>query len=172
MNKEIITEFETTLSEFITTLSSFSQEQFNTHPFEGSWTAGQVGEHVRKSLKRGVVLLTTNTKPSERPPDQLIEEIKNLFLNFSTKIKSPEFIIPAEMNYNKDILIQELSGAKEIGKVAKPLDLSELCLSFAFPVLGHLTRLEIIHFYTYHTQRHIHQLKNIAEKLRDQINMH
>ena len=124
-----------------------------------------MGEHVRKSLKGGAVLLTTNTKPSERPPGQFIENIKNTFLNFSIKMNSPEFIIPTEMIYNKDILIEKLSSAKEISEVAKTLDLSELCMGFAFPVLGHLTRLEIIHFYTYHIQRHDHQLENIAKKL-------
>ena len=67
MSKEIISEFEVALSEFISILSSFSHEQLNIHPEQNSWTAGQVGEHIRKSLKRGVVLLTTETKPADRP---------------------------------------------------------------------------------------------------------
>ena len=171
MNKEIISKFEGTLNEFISILSSFSQEQFNRHPQENSCTAGQVAEHIRKSLKRGVVLLTDNTKPADRSADQMMETIKNIFSDFSRKLNSPDFIIPADMYYNKDILLHELSKAKEIGTIAKTLDLSELCMAFAFPVLGHLTRLEIIYFYTYHIKRHIHQLKRIAEKLQQRISV-
>lgn len=171
MNKEIISEFEATLNEFITTLSSLSQEQFNIHPAENSWTAGQVAEHIRKSLKRGVVLLTSETKPAERPADKLVETIKNIFTDFSRKLNSPDFIIPADMNYDKEILIHELSKAKEIGEISRTLDLSELCTAFAFPVLGNLTRLEVLNFYAYHIKRHIHQLKGIVEKLQEKINI-
>ena len=165
MNKEIISEFEATLNEFLTILSSFSQQEFNTHPSPNSWTAGQVAEHIRKSLNGGVVLLTTDTKPANRPPHQLVEIIQKVFTDFSQRLNSPDFIIPADIIYNKVILLQELSAAKEIGTIAKPLDLSELCMAFPFPVFGHLTRLEIIHFFTYHIKRHIWQLKNIADKL-------
>ena len=171
MNKEIISEFEAALNEFITILSSFSQQQFNIHPEENSWTAGQVAEHIRKSLKRGDVLLTVDTKPADRPADQFVGNIKSVFTDFSRKLSSPEFIIPADIDYDKNILIQELSNAKKIAEVAQNLDLSELCTAFAFPVLGNLTRLEVLYFYIYHIKRHIHQLKGIAEKLRQPINV-
>ena len=171
MNKEIIFEFESSLNEFISLLSSFSEEHFNTHPSQNSWTAGQVGEHIRQSLKRGNVLLTTTTKAAERPADQFVENIMAVMLDFSRKQTSPEFIIPADMHYDKSILVHELSKARQIGEIAKKTDLSELCMAFAFPVLGHLTRLEAIHFYTAHIKRHIHQLKAIAEKLGESVGL-
>jgi hypothetical protein len=68
-------------------------------------------------------------------------------------------------------LIKELSNAKKIAEVAHSLDLSELCTAFAFPVLGKLTRLEVLNFYTYHIKRHIRQLKGTSEKLWEQINV-
>lgn len=171
MNKEIISEFELTLDEFISLLSDFSEEQFNRHPSQNSWTVGQVGEHIRQSLKRGVVLLTTHTKPADRPSAQLVENIKSVMLDFSRKLDSPEFIIPSDIHYNKNILLHELSKAKEIGAVARTLDLSDLCMAFAFPVLGHLTRLEVMHFYTSHIKRHIHQVNGIEEKLKEQASV-
>src|SRR5687768_3196983 len=112
MNKEIISEFEATLEAFITLLSSFSEEQFNTHPSQGSWTAGQVGEHIHQSLRGGGQLLTTNTKPPERPADQFVEDIRSVMLDFSKKLNSPEFIIPPDIHYNKNILLHELSKAR------------------------------------------------------------
>jgi hypothetical protein len=172
MSKEIISEFEVALNEFISVLSCFSQEQFNIHPKQNSWTAGQVGEHIRKSLKRGVVLLASETKPAHRPADQLVETIKNIFTDFSKKLNSPDFIIPTDMHYDKEILIHELSQAKEIGVISRTLELSELCTAFAFPVLGNLTRLEVLNFYTYHIQRHIYQLNGISKKLGECSKIH
>ena len=171
MAKEIISEFESSLNEFISLLFCFSEEQFNIHPSQNSWTAGQVGEHIRQSLKKGDFLLTTNTSPAERPADQFVGEIRSVMLDFSRKLSSPEFIIPSDIHYNKNILLHELSKARQIGAVAETLDLSELCMGFAFPVLGYLTRLEVLHFYTAHIKRHIHQLNGIAEKLKEQTSV-
>ena len=165
MADEIIRELDATLTELIYVLSSFDEGELNIVPFEGSWTAGQVGEHLRKSYD-GIGTLCLKTKQTERAPDQFVGEIKKTFLDFSTKLKSPDFIIPDNKLYDKKELInsiETLSG--QIRRVANTIDLSVTCVGFAFPVLGYLTTLEIIHFITYHTQRHIHQLKKIYQKV-------
>ena len=46
MKETPIQEFEETTFDLGKVLSSFSQEEFNKIPFEGSWTAGQVAEHL------------------------------------------------------------------------------------------------------------------------------
>ena len=53
----------------------------------------------------------------------------------------------------------------KIREAAKTLKMSEICSAFSFPLYGELTRLGFMWFIVYHTQRHIHQLKNIAQKL-------
>ena len=40
-------EIEQSVDNFIDTLSKFNDEQVNTIPFAGSWTAGQVADHLR-----------------------------------------------------------------------------------------------------------------------------
>lgn len=103
---------------------------------------------------------------TQRPFDQFVEEIRTSFLNFKTKMKSPEFVIPKIREYQKDRLMQSLETIKEkIIKVIDEKNLTETCTSFEVPVLGYLTRWESLHFILYHTQRHIFQLKNILEKL-------
>lgn len=165
-NQEIITAFENAASELIKMLSSFSEVQFNKIPFEGSWTAAQVGEHLRKSYNGIPQTLTGTSKQTERDPRQFIEPIKTTFLNFNTKLQSPDFIIPEQKQYKKDELIHSLEAIlKEIIKTLPALDMNATCTSFSFPVLGELTGVEIVHFITYHTQRHIHQLKNIKQKI-------
>ena len=49
--KELLKQFEETEREFYNVLASFTQEQLNESPFEGSWTAAQVADHMLKSKK-------------------------------------------------------------------------------------------------------------------------
>ena len=100
-----------------------------------------------------------------REPDEMIDKIKADFLNFEKEMKSPDFIVPEDEVYNKKELIDSLEKIKtEISKTAQNSDLTKICLSFEFPVLGHLTGLETLSFVIYHTQRHVHQLKKIINK--------
>ena len=47
-SEKVISDFEKNTREFIEVLSSFTQDQINEIPFEGSWTAGKVGRHILK----------------------------------------------------------------------------------------------------------------------------
>ena len=50
MNKqELIAIYKSTMNKLGTALSSVKDEQFNEIPFEGSWTAAQVADHILKS---------------------------------------------------------------------------------------------------------------------------
>ena len=143
-------------------LSSFSEEELNTIPFEGSWTAAQVGEHIRKSTKAMIQLITGSTKPTERNVEQFVEQISNDFLDFSTKLKAPDFIIPDSKQYEKERLLNSLSDLfDKTVALSRSLDLKETCTAFPFPGYGMLTRLEVFHFIVCHTRRHIHQLQTI-----------
>lgn len=166
MSQTLFVKLDTTLNELIYVLSSFTRQEMNSIPFENSWTAGQVGEHLRQSYAGLPSLLLQQTKPTDRAPDERIQGIKNIFLDFSIKMTSPAFIIPPAKDYDKDTLIQSLVSLKEeIVHAASTADLAKTCTLFEFPVIGYLTGLEIVHFIIYHTQRHLHQLKNIYENL-------
>lgn len=164
MATEIFKELGNTTSELTKLLSGFTQEQFNLVPFEGSWTSAQLAEHLNKSYDVAK-LLFGQVRETTRPPDEKINEIKEIFLNFNTKMKSPDFIVPENKVYDKTALLSSLTtGIKKLEE-AKSLNLSETCTAFALPNIGELTRMEWICFVIYHTQRHVHQLKNIAEKV-------
>lgn len=165
MNHPIKTEIENSFKVLLQMISCLDQEQLNTVPFERSWTAAQVGEHLLKSY--GVVeTLKGKTRHTQRAVDEKVQEIKALFLNFDIKMESPDFIIPSDGLINKEKL---LNGLKEktnaIASFIQRHDLSLTCLDFELPGYGPLTRLEWIHFMYYHTERHNHQLKNIIQKI-------
>ena len=158
-------ELHNTATALIRTLSSFSEEEINLVPFEGSWTPGQVGEHIYKSVSGAAQVLQGSVAPTKRNPGEKIKSIEDLFLDFSQKFKSPEFIIPSDEPHDKKLLLKCLTLTfDEIGDYIKKQDQSLTCLDFAFPGFGELTRMEWNHFIVVHTQRHIYQLKNIAER--------
>ena len=155
-----------TIAAFLEKMSTFNKEEFNTVPFKGSWTAGQVAEHVRLSCGGMAEMLWVDGAPTERQPDELVAMLKREFLDFTTRMQSPEEILPAERIYDPQALTAALSEiATSIDDAARSLDLTQTCTAFEFPGVGNLTRLEMLWFVVVHTQRHLHQLTNIRKAL-------
>jgi DinB superfamily len=163
--KEIAAQIKQTCSALIGVLDSFDEEGFNTVPPQGGWTGGQVAEHLLLSAGAAEVI-KGRTEETTRPDDEKIAVIASIFLDFTTRLSSPDFIIPAAGFYDKAEMIDKLKIVwTKLGQAVKLLDLSVTCVDAEFPTLGHLTRLEWIVFYVFHTQRHIRQLKNIQGAL-------
>lgn len=164
--QEISKEANEALSGLIMLLSKFDEEQINVVPFEGSWTAGQVVQHMIKANSGFADILKGPVKDTERKPDEVIPQIKNDFLNFKVKMKTPDFLIPEAKNYDKNELVSGLKNIREnVIDATETLDLTKTCTAFELPVYGYLTRQEAVSFITCHTLRHTHQLKNIYQKL-------
>jgi uncharacterized damage-inducible protein DinB len=160
---ELLQEFELATNAYLDIVAGLSQEEINAVPFEGSWTAAQVTEHLYMSDNGMIKALNGPVQPTSRPPDAMVDNLKAIFLDFSTKLKSPDFIIPVEGTHDKDALLSAFkAGREQIGKAIKTLDLTATC---HLPIFGEPTRLELITFVIVHTQRHTHQVKRIAEKL-------
>lgn len=140
------------------TLEAFSPDQFNQVPPDGGWTAGQVAEHLL--LSAGVVeMIAGHTTTPQRPADKHVEGLAAIFLDFAIKLQSPEVVVPAARDYDQQEMIARLKIAwTQLKEAMRLLDLSRLCLDADFPGFGHLTRLEWIWFYVFHTQRHLRQL--------------
>ncbi|MET6998265.1 DinB family protein [Chitinophaga defluvii] len=152
--------------ELLHQLTTFDQEQLNIAPFKNSWTAGQLAEHLIKANGGFLEVINGPVQDTPRAPDAKIAEIKGIFLNFETKMQAPAFIIPADIHYEKPYLLSSLQDIKAgLDHATTTLDLTKTCLAFELPVLGYLTRLEAVYFVIYHTQRHLHQLKNIYQQV-------
>jgi hypothetical protein len=155
--------------DLLNALNLFDQENINATPFEDSWTGGQVAEHVLISLSGCLQNITGPTKLTERNPEEHVKQLGEIFLNMDIKMKSPDFIIPSNEPKNKSSLIKSLAESLEgIKIIAGTEDLGATCTGFEMPMLGALTRVEWISFSLFHTQRHTHQLKNIANHLKTQ----
>lgn len=160
MKEQLLNELKNTEEQLLKTLSSFNQDEFNVVPFEGSWTAGQVIQHIILSASATKVLRGP-VKNSNREADEHVAKLQSIFLDFSTKMDSPDFILPENKHYELNELRNSFKNiAAELRDIIQTTDLSKICLG-APPVLGELTRLELIRFIHFHTQRHTRQLQNI-----------
>jgi hypothetical protein len=169
---ELKEEINKTLSELSASPQIFNQDNLNIVPFEGSWTGGQLIQHLILSNGGFANVMNGSAKETTRQFDQFVDDIKNSFLNFNIKMKSPEAIVPEFRQYQKDHQLKKLESIKEkINLIFDEKDLKETCTSFEVPVMGYLTRWESLHFILYHTQRHIRQLKNIFAKLNEQASI-
>ena len=159
--KEILDQLDETTSAFLNVISSFTEEEINTIPFQKSWSAAQVADHVMQSTDSMVNSLNTKGKITLRSIDEGVQGLKDVFLNFDTKLQSPKFILPGKDLYNREELIEKLNNSFwQLKTLSNTVDLSE---TINHVVFGDITKLEIVHFVVYHTQRHIHQLKNIFQ---------
>jgi hypothetical protein len=161
---ELSAEIEEAYSEFNETVARFSDQQLNTVPFEGSWTGGQVVDHV---LKATGGIPDTNTRPVDREYNGLIAPVLAVFSDDSIKMKSPEFIVPGRGPFTASKLLDDLRPLKSRHlESIRQQDLHALCLDFELPKTGFLTRYEWFKFIACHVQRHLRQLKKILEQVK------
>lgn len=164
--EQLTTEFEESTQKLFQALRAFTDTNFNTVPFEGSWTAGQVAEHVFKSEGRLPGLLLGHTTPADRDPARNVAQIRKVFLDFSTKLKSPDFILPSEGAKDSTALIGLLEqNRQQMGRIIRESDLTLICEDDPFPGVGCFTRLEWVCFMNCHSLRHAHQLAHIHQVL-------
>jgi hypothetical protein len=165
--KGFIISFDNTASDLLQVISLQSEKELNMVPTEGSWTAGQVAEHVSRSIASISQALKAKGKRSDREAGQRVAELKAMFLDFSLKFKSAVTLLPTMEFYEKEALIAELTGQiKEFKDTAEKADLTEI---IAVGPLGELTKFELLYLALYHTQRHIIQAKNIASVIKQSI---
>ncbi|RCH55200.1 hypothetical protein DJ568_08415 [Mucilaginibacter hurinus] len=171
MNKQIeaaplIAVFDSTMDDLINLLSTFSDNEVNIIPYEGSWTPGQMAAHVHKVTTGFIDMLNGPVKDTHRQTDEYAAQIKEDFLNYSIHMESPEFVLPDIKDYDRGGLITSLINAREdLSALVKSVDLSKTCTSFK-PGPEYLTRYEALTFVTYHNQRHIWQLNRMAAALK------
>jgi hypothetical protein len=166
MNQELLTRFDAATQHLLQQLGSLSEDQLNTVPFEGSWTPGQLGDHLYKSYDV-MAILNGNVQDTHRDPTEKLVEIENTFKDYTIKMDSPEPILPTTKHINKDRLLAGLKERMQPQRQAiQTLDLSKTCLDFEFPANGGtFTRHEWLEFNAIHTERHNHQLERMIHQL-------
>ncbi len=166
--KALLSSLQDTTGELVQALSLFNGTELNMIPFEGSWTAGQVAEHLLMSNPGISKIISGKTQPTVRQIDENVDYLKSIFLDFTKKAISAKVIWPTDIPKEKERLISGLRQTMDdIKSKAESMDLSLTCMDFPFPGLGEFTRWEWVTFIVYHTKKHIYQVKNIYKKIKD-----
>lgn len=153
-----------TNNELVSIAQPEDEKKLNKIPFKNSWSALQVLIHITKSNQAIAQGLQMRGVPAERDPEQNAEHIKKMFLDFTVQFKSPVFILPEKGRHKKDEVLQALKASIE--DLLSKRSTAEMCEIIDLPAFGAVTKLELMHFVLYHTQRHIHQLKNILTSVK------
>lgn len=145
----------------------FDENDIDKIPFEGSWTAGKVAEHLIKAMSGFPELVQGKTEETKREPDEKTKAITDLFLNFDIQMKSPDFLIPTKENHSKKAILSSFQKIeKEMMTIAETNDLTLTPIRMEIPGFGAFTIYEWIFFALTHAQRHTRQLENIYKKLK------
>ena len=114
---ELLKAIDHVASELLGLMSPLNKNKVNIVPYKGSWTEGQLFRHVSKSTDSMSEAIHMKAKSAIRQPGERIPELKKMFLDFSSKMKSPDFIVPEEGPYEKQSIVEELSQSFEtLGK--------------------------------------------------------
>jgi DinB family protein len=165
---DLFTQVDDITFEFVQWVDVFSEKQINRLPKPGGWTAAQVADHVRKSNNGIAQALQLQGVEGERIADARVSELQSAFLDFSIKFKSPEFILPGQSIYNKPELIERLK--RSVDRIKHERENANLGEIIHLSALGTISKLELLHFVIVHTKRHINQLKNIYQKIKNETN--
>jgi len=167
MQQDILNAIDETTDQLLAQIALFSQEQFNKIPFEGSWTAAQVAEHIYKSEAGIPKLWQGNSIATTRPADEKVGILKSIFLDYTTKLKSPDFILPSDGVQRVEKLYDAIQSNRAIIRdLAAIIDLNLTFTGAAFPQLGELTGIEWATFLICHSKRHTLQLQHIFTKVK------
>jgi len=166
---EIIADIEQTLNWVIKLIDPTI---YNVVPFEGSWTAGQVVEHILITGNGFTQLLSGPTEVTTRAVDEQVNRIKTMFLSFDMKAVASPNVTPQLNEYDVQDHLTRVEKLKTgITAAINSLDLSRTCMAFDIRTFGYLTGLEAAYFFLFHTKRHVHQLQNIVNQLKQQIHL-
>jgi uncharacterized damage-inducible protein DinB len=161
--RELFASLDEASSGLLKLVRPLDNDTFNAVPFKDSWTAAQLVVHLIKSNLHIVKSLSLKGKIIERDPAERASELEEIFLNFSTKLQSPEFILPQDLIYSKEEIVKDFIQSME--QLKEKSNHVNFCEAISHRAFGEITKLELLYFVLYHTQRHTHQLKNILTQL-------
>ncbi len=154
---------EQTASGLIETLEQVSDSHFNYKPSAKKWSIAQVADHIRLSNQSITKALALDGLEVNRDPAERIQELKDVFLDFTKTFESPSFIIPKNEIYNRlELMTDLLHSLQQIHRLMYKMELNIL---INHPAFGDISKLEILHFVLFHTQRHLRQIKLIHQEL-------
>lgn len=160
----ILNEIDESVAEVNQLVAPLSEDAVNETPAAGGWSAAQVLRHLIKSTARMGSVMHTDAPMPDRDPRARFPELDKTFKDYTTKLKSPEFIIPEPGPYRKQEVLDAFNDSFQRLKEATNAQ-DDLSGMLAGLPLGPVTKIELLHFVSIHLKRHVHQLRNITQAI-------
>ncbi len=162
MAQQIIAQLETALNDTLYLLKGIDDANINKKPAAGAWSAAQVARHLYMATVGSDEMFAAPTPIANRQLDERADSYRAILMNFEEKLNAPDFLVPEDKLFDKERLIEQLEQVNKIAVEAiKTSNLAQIApLPEGHPLAGS-TKLEIVHFFTYHTLRHNNQIEKI-----------
>lgn len=156
----VIADLQLSTSLLLKFFSSFDSEDFNKKTTDGSWTPGEIAEHLLRldiAINR---ILQGSSRVANRAADEKSATIKFVFLDLEKKLQAPKEILPSDTIKDPFSILTKMRAERhKMIDMVQNKDLSEICTSFSHHAFGELTRLEWIYLSIYHAERHMLHLE-------------
>ncbi|HCT54945.1 MAG: DinB family protein [Balneola sp.] len=163
----LIEEYNLNTKAFVQFIKEIADDDFNKKPEQNTWSAAENVEHIIRSEFGTARLFNSDTKKEpNRDSESKIKEIKTRFTDRSKKLQAFGVVLPTDGKKNKEELIAKFLKSREmVIQLIKEQNPDEVCMKFAHPLFGYMTRKEWIHFNIVHANRHIHQIEALLTSL-------
>ncbi|MEP7080588.1 MAG: hypothetical protein ABI784_07655 [Ginsengibacter sp.] len=102
MKAGLIKKIKKILNRLIAVISLFSEAEIIADKSYGNWTTVQASNHIIKSMEGFPYLCYGNTEKANQIRNKKVDQIRNMFLDFSSKMETRELLKPSEKNHNKE----------------------------------------------------------------------
>ena len=156
----VIADLQLSTSLLLKFFSSFDSEDFNKKTTDGSWTPGEIAEHLLRLDIAVNRILQGSSRVANRAADAKSANIKFVFLDLEKKLQAPKEILPSDTIKDPFSILTKMRAERhKMIDMVQNKDLSEICTSFSHHAFGELTRLEWIYLSIYHAERHMLHLE-------------
>jgi len=143
-------------------IANISDTDYTRAPADGKWSIQLILDHLRNSEKGILYMSNGPTNPTEREPLINIQKIKDAFGDHTKIYPAPEVTQPINDGLDKDTYLAKIHKYRRAFlEEGNTKGWHEVLEAFPHPIAGTMSRLEWTYFNIYHTERHIHQIKQI-----------
>lgn len=147
-------------------IGALDTDFINRKPNSGVWSLAQVVDHLTRSDAVMTRVIRGTTEPCDRDPFEKVDQMRNRFGDFESKLSAFGMLIPGNEAMEIDEVVHKFSEARaQLRDAVASADLNVLCTRFAHPLFGQLTRGEWGWFTVIHTERHLVQFNRIKSIL-------
>jgi len=147
-------------------LSDVSAEDYFKVPAEEKWSIQLILDHLRNSEKGVLYMSNGPTNPTNREPLINIQKIKNAFGDHTKSYPAPQVTQPINDGLDKESYLNKINKYRQAFlEEGNSKGWHEVLEVFPHPITGTMSRLEWNYFNIYHTERHIHQIRQIKNGL-------